>query len=222
METASLPKARLPRLTKVQLAGMHPNWCCHILGALDAPSLLDIDLEVEYRYGTSDDGLCAFFVPTPRMPWRFPSVTTLRIWIGEYSSGYMPNLAAGLDGHGWISNAVLDVIVDVLCDGSVAPNLRQLSTIRCTTRSKSERRLEATKPPRLERNASETAVYLNDKRSSISVDAKLGKREGLGAVEDIDDEEMSDAGETRLEVEFSDCELCEDENLDESTRSDSI
>ncbi|KZV87494.1 hypothetical protein EXIGLDRAFT_723648, partial [Exidia glandulosa HHB12029] len=228
MATALLPKARLPYLAKVHLTDMHPNWCYHILGALDAPSLLDVYLEVEYRYGTSN-GLCAFFVPTPRMPWRFPSVVELEIVIGDYSSGYMPSLAAGLEceqmlrrgdwsnleylticGHKWLSNAVLDVIIDALSDGSVAPCLRSLTIRRCHTPPRSVEGLGVFRPNRTERNASETADYLNDKRysSTLASDPEVCESSGAEQGSDEDETRYDSEDDEQIEVEFNECDMC--------------
>ncbi|KZV87500.1 hypothetical protein EXIGLDRAFT_773569 [Exidia glandulosa HHB12029] len=209
-DPAALAKVQLTMLTTVNIEQCAPEWCQHILASLIAPTLRTIVLDVVYADG-DDAGQCGLFIPTPWSRWSFPGVESLKVAVGGCIVGYIPKPASALElgpllrdgdwtslkeltleGHGWLSEDALDVIIDALSDRNIAPCLQRLHVTRCSIFGGVQYHPAPSDPSRTPRRDVDAAAYLAEMRSDRS-------------------DSSSEPGDTtRLSVQFSECDACDD------------
>ncbi|KZV85559.1 hypothetical protein EXIGLDRAFT_775457 [Exidia glandulosa HHB12029] len=209
-DPAALAKVQLTMLTTVNIEQCAPEWCQHILASLIAPTLRTIVLDVVYADG-DDAGQCGLFIPTPWSRWSFPGVESLKVAVGGCIVGYIPKPASALElgpllrdgdwtslkeltleGHGWLSEDALDVIIDVLCDRNIAPCLQRLYVTRCSILGGVQYHPAPSDPSRTPRRDVDAAAYLAEMRGDGSQSSS------------------EPADTTRLSVQFSECDACDD------------
>ncbi|KZV87495.1 hypothetical protein EXIGLDRAFT_752185 [Exidia glandulosa HHB12029] len=149
--------------------------------------------------------------PEDQRPGRASkSVESLKVAVGGSMVGYIPRPASALElgpllrngdwtslkeltleGHGWLSEDALDVIIDALSDRNIAPCLQRLYVTRCSILGGLQYHPEPSDPSCAPRRDVDAAAYLAEMRSDGS-------------------ELLSEpADTTRLSVKFSECKYCD-------------
>ncbi|KZW02367.1 hypothetical protein EXIGLDRAFT_759870 [Exidia glandulosa HHB12029] len=179
-DLSSLMKVPLNKLESVRFRWVEATWCKHILGAMIAPHLRELDLALGY-WEPDDESNCELFVPSSTLPWSFPELEDLEInFLDEHvappayagteipallRNGNFPRLKTlnlGENTHGFIHGTCVDDIVRVLSDSHVAPSLETLTMTDCDRSGEDDYSPDS--QARNKQTAEEMAHYLNSMR----------------------------------------------------------